>query len=878
MMRPIVVPVHPRVLQLLVGLFAGAMAACVFTVQAHLIGIARGPSDLWLLGGVMLAVWALPLHPTFAHAGAMSLIVAIAAAWLQPWALRGSLATSVALALGYWVALRIGWSRLGAEPGAPPSPPAALTAGSGIAFALGLLLLPWRLLPLEGFFGGASGVARLGALLGAMMLVLSFVRSALATARTSACVPARDAVLAGLLIAAGLVLGTVTGAASFLLAGTAGRMTLATISLTAWLPMAISLGALLALALGTARAAIIKLLLAAAILLAPFTRVTLGTIQFGMNGRGVLETGLAAMSVPALAVALAAAAVTAVRGARPAATTLAALAFAGGVIVSANHAGPLLPLLAPRSILPAGDCGALGILERRALRDGAVVQLDGVVLPDERGAEARAALAHVLHGFPQDILLVGETGMLTEQTLRELGTYDKDQMLITPRIVSVPLIAAGSSLRERLRALAPQSFDLIVQEAVDPLRGESGSLLTADHFALLKSLLHQADADTGRRPGALMMWIGLDRLRWEGLGLLGRTFVSVFDNTTLWLAEPVADVLTIGFFGRDNRLEANWPAMERYFREHRQAARLRELKLDTPLSLCGRFVGDEWFVRQHFDGTTVNDDAHPRLAAEEFWRTEAPGIPALNNAPLLLQFKEDLIGRVLTPDLPRDEINRIEQSVRREAVRVRDTAFAHQLLVRARLLERMPAALRPVSGAKVEDPRELESRAVYQLSRLVKSFPDEEAPRREIADLVFAFLAQGRLAEAEDVGSGGEQIAPFDARIANAHGVALLSLKRFDDAVAALNRALERDAKLNEARANLGLAQAFAHRRDDALRTLRDARTLGDLPPLAQAVLGYLEGDASARDVLLTFRSRPPFAELIDALLGARPNTPAPGP
>jgi len=435
--------------------------------------------------------------------------------------------------------------------------------------------------------------------------------------------------------------------------------------------------------------------------------------------------------------------------------------------------------------------------------------------------------------------------------------------VLAPLVVSVPLWSAEwpqPPLRETLASFAPASFDLVVQEPIEPLRGETAPALTVEHFALLKGLL--------KPRGAVMLWMGLDRMRWENLGELWRSFVQVFDNTTLWLENPYADVLNVGAFGRDLRLEANWPQLDRFFHEHPRNPRLAELDLRGPLDLCGLYLGDEWFVRQRFSGNTLDDDAHPRLAIAEFWRSETPTVLGLNNTPLLLKDKEDMIGRVLTPDMPREEVARTEQSVRRQSMLVRDTALSHHLLVRARVLDALPEELRPRSGDKAEDPRLLEKKAARQLALLVQGFPDAEAPRRELASFVFSLTARGRGVEAEDVAKAATTLAPEDARLRNAHGVALLALGKPDEAIEEFKRALEKDARMQDARINLGLAYAFGGKSAEALAELRAARAQRELPPLGEGVLAFLTGDRTmAGKMLQPFRTRPPFGDMLDRLL-----------
>src|SRR5262245_16872756 len=189
MRNQLVVPVHARALQFVVGLCLGAMAALVLVAQGQAIAVARGTTALLALQAFglglaapsALVVLSLPRPARFRGLWLVLWpLLAGIAAWAQPTLLDVSRGLPIFLLglLLFWLPLHAAWQQALVER-APRGPAGAsfLAAGAGLALVVVMTLAPWRLLPLEGFAGGVSGLGRVAGLLGVLASLAMLLRA-----------------------------------------------------------------------------------------------------------------------------------------------------------------------------------------------------------------------------------------------------------------------------------------------------------------------------------------------------------------------------------------------------------------------------------------------------------------------------------------------------------------------------------------------------------------------------------------------------------------------------------------------------------------------------------------------------------------------------
>jgi len=74
-----------------------------------------------------------------------------------------------------------------------------------------------------------------------------------------------------------------------------------------------------------------------------------------------------------------------------------------------------------------------------------------------------------------------------------------------------------------------KKYDLIIADLFLPYKAGVGSLYTVDHFEVVKSRLNHG--------GAFVQWLSIYQFSEEELQIITRTFLSVFDQVTLWRAD-----------------------------------------------------------------------------------------------------------------------------------------------------------------------------------------------------------------------------------------------------------------------------------------------------------------------------------------------------
>jgi spermidine synthase len=97
----------------------------------------------------------------------------------------------------------------------------------------------------------------------------------------------------------------------------------------------------------------------------------------------------------------------------------------------------------------------------------------------------------------------------------------------------------------RFTARTPERFDVVIGDLLVPWRPGEAALYTRDHFVQVRRAL---------APGGLFcQWLPLYQMSDEQLGIVLRTFVEVFPQTTLWRGNFLADAPTLALVGHTAR-------------------------------------------------------------------------------------------------------------------------------------------------------------------------------------------------------------------------------------------------------------------------------------------------------------------------------------
>jgi SAM-dependent methyltransferase len=520
-----------------------------------------------------------------------------------------------------------------------------------------------------------------------------------------------------------------------------------------------------------------------------------------------------------------------------------------------------------------------------------------------------AVIPALLHPAPKRALVLGIGAGITAAGLRDLGVLDIDAVEVLPRVVAdlKYFDAENGSVRNDprvhihtadarafVRAAAPESYDLIVGDLFFPWEPETGLLYTREHFERVRRLL---------KPGGIFcQWLPGHQLRWEELGLVGRTFCDVFLGTTVWLARPDFAFPVMALIASTDRLDIDVPALTKRLANPLRHDLLERLGVADPSTFLSLYVGDEWFFRDHFDDKSLNTADRAQVEFRAARRIESDAVVALFNRRQLFAVHEDVVGRMTRTTLDTKERSRLQREL--------DAASRHSWkLFDAQTMLLLAAANRSLPESQQKNaPIDLEVSAFQNLGEALSARPDH-APTMELV----ASLCRQQL-EARNYDRVVEEVLTLEAqpaigvkaRLRNLRGMAFLmavcdpdpaQAKQFtrplEFAVKDFRKAVEVDPQLIEAQVHLGIALflkggadgvATAERRDlwnEARVVLASARERivapnrpggHGLPYEAEAVFFFLSGEVQpAFDLLQTGRSSPWSARLLATMASAKP-------
>ena len=520
-----------------------------------------------------------------------------------------------------------------------------------------------------------------------------------------------------------------------------------------------------------------------------------------------------------------------------------------------------------------------------------------------------AVIPAMLHPGPKRALLLGVGAGITAAGLRDLGVLEIDAVELLPAVVhDLKRFAAENGsiaddprfhvhttdARAFVRAAAPGSYDLIIGDLFFPWEPETGLLYTREHFERVRRLL---------KPGGIFcQWLPGHQLRWEELGLVGRTFCDVFRGTTVWLARPDFAFPVIALIASSDRFELDVPALTKRLADPLQKERLERLGVADPGIFLSQYIGDEWFFRDHFEDKGLNTADRAQVEFQAARRVESDEVVAYFNRRQLFAVHEDVAGKVQRGSMETKERARLQRELD-AASKLTWTLFESQTLMLFAKANRM---LPP--SQRQNDPIELESKAFNDIAGALQWRPDH-APtlellsallRQEIAAGNYDFVIQGVMVLEADPAIG------VKARLRNLRGMAfLLAVCDPDPAKAAainqplhfavkdFRKAIELDPQLVEAQVSLGitlflkggLADTSASTHNDEWsearvillsareRIVAPNRPGGHgLPREAEAIVLFLGGDVANAVKILQSGPRSPWsAKILATMAAAKP-------
>ena len=408
--------------------------------------------------------------------------------------------------------------------------------------------------------------------------------------------------------------------------------------------------------------------------------------------------------------------------------------------------------------------GALATVSVKRLGGTLSLAIDGKVDATSSGDMAtQRLLAHVpmlLHRNPRRVMVIGLGSGVTAGSALSHPVERVDAVEILPEVARAARRFAKANHEAlddpRLRLivadgrnhvlLSRDSYDVIISEPSNPWMAGVSALFTRDFFALAKRRLAEG--------GLFCQWAHVYNLSEQDLKTVIAGFSDVFPEAALFLINE-GDVLLVGGGGP---LPLDRASLERRIGEGRVGLDLREIGVVDPFVFASLYTLSPQGLRRlaagaarHSDDRPILEFRAPRALHENTGRT---------NAQLLIA-----AGREAPRPEPWAELVRNPGAV--------------QLAARARMLERAEGdywAFELYEQAIAKEPR---------------SLPALEGYARCAVRSDRIAVAEKRLREL------GETAAPVEARIAL--GLLLTNAGRTEEALAALQGALERDPKQRRA-------------------------------------------------------------------------------
>ncbi len=497
--------------------------------------------------------------------------------------------------------------------------------------------------------------------------------------------------------------------------------------------------------------------------------------------------------------------------------------------------------------------------------------------------EMEAILPAVLAGEPKKALVLGVGAGVTVGGLRRFGLYEIDAVEIVPTVrefLEHFEAANGGILRDPavhlyeedartfVRAAREESYDLVIGDLFFPWQSEAGFLYTREHFERVRAIL--------RPDGMFCQWLPAHQLRWDEIGIIGRTFCEVFDDTTVWLASFRSPFPVLGLVGTNGHFAIDVRRIRDSLAVPLRAELFKRHRIDDVRRFLALYIGDSFFFKDRFGGADINTADRPIVEFLAGRRSESDGVVAIHSRDHLFEFHEDVAGRMTVEGMEPKERAALQHELVTHSKIQWEVYQANTLQLRADAFASLPRAM------QLNDPEKLELEAYQRLGGVLHAVPDDPTATEEMVELfqrrlrkrMFRNVVEGVSALLE-----GGKIART-ARFRNLRGMALLLAScdpeqapmfnhPLDLAIKDFEESIGESPELVEIQVNLGIALFLAERDEDSLSRLLDARSRikapqraggTGLPTVPEAILLYLSGEKEkARQVLSAAPSILPY-------------------
>jgi spermidine synthase len=342
--------------------------------------------------------------------------------------------------------------------------------------------------------------------------------------------------------------------------------------------------------------------------------------------------------------------------------------------------------------------------------------------------------------------------------------------------------------------IAPRRYDVITADATHPAAAESWVLYTKEYYELVKSKLTDA--------GIFAQWLPLHNLAPADYLSVLRTFRSVFPETLLLFTNRYTLML-----GAKEKLPLRPRDLDRRLARVNAAVR-------TDLQEIGVNSGQDVLKYIIFDGSGID-----RLVGNDY--------PILTDNHTAVEFAE--LNRLGMPGTMPFILARLLPQIQPDALTQQYSVEPRLFLARALLMRS--------KALGTDDPLERSFQALREVDQASRLAPEDRDIDyyKQITTLEFLDLLNARYTELLNspapqtllsMASFVAQLRPQNPFVQELLGVTFLKLKRYDEAIGPLEAAVALKGDDINYLSNLAFAYDQVGRQADALRILRQAKTV----------------------------------------------------
>ncbi|MFO8175362.1 MAG: fused MFS/spermidine synthase [Longimicrobiales bacterium] len=203
-------------------------------------------------------------------------------------------------------------------------------------------------------------------------------------------------------------------------------------------------------------------------------------------------------------------------------------------------------------------------------------------------------------------------------------------------------------------AITDERYDVISIDATSPKMAGNGSLYALDFYQLLERNLNEG--------GIVVQWFPLHLLSDREARMTTRTFMEVFDHTSLWLTPLRQHAILVGTL---EPLNIDFQRLERRMDEVGFREEFQELHVIDAIDLLSWFVMGNEHLEEYVGETRINSDNHPYLEFSPAFAYFVADLYKADNMEVMRQHRESVAPYLTNPGETEGEGEEVLERIRK---------------------------------------------------------------------------------------------------------------------------------------------------------------------------------------------------------------------